>query len=834
MKKLIILLLLTIPLFAEEPRPYILYDFTGGLNLKDATIKLQDNETPACSNVLFDETNALYSRQGFSLLATLPVSGNIYLIDEFNRQSGENWLMVHIATSIYATKDVGTTWLLVIEGLSEVYGGNAVTYDNEWWFTDGVDDVISWNTSTTTAYGFIPQGKFIEIHNNQMFIANVPENYSAIFWCSSANLVRDINGWQYTNSWLIGENEGDTITGLKSEGAIITVHKQDSLWYISGDGSYYDVPVKYTDVYGNMSQKSMSKYKRSPLFLSRQGICSFAQGSIRQVDRRIEDLTKSANISVGTIVGKYWNSTTENDFYLGTSSDVTVTDGVIRVLTSNVGEGIIDATNRPTITFSRYNLGYEGVGTGEYVDEYIEKTDMTLGSENSFTSGAFDYIRLPTDSATKSWSVSNVGINLKRTTSDVFRSSVTVKIYNGLDEVLGTETRWFSDLGNGDWYTYFTTHTVTVPMTFKVKAFYRGSGNKLTGAACLTTSYPRSKWVFYTETKSGNLLFPHVTNMKNSGWELVKTQITKIGLDDYFYLSWRKQVAFQQWHALALKYSYEMNPSTWGFYTSQKFNAGTNLNTWKHFVTGDAGDGITYQVRYATGSTALDIASWNTITNGSLIGATTSQYWIQWKALLNDENQIVESVMLRWFEVNAADYQDVSADFFKNRYHLAYSTYNYTNHIITIYDSNGKFTNWDITAETLGVYDNQLLFGSDSKIYKMYDTWNDNGAAINKYWESKDIDFGTPDRGKNIENIGITCKGSGTLGLKWRSNYDTTWSTAAITLNSTWQNEVIGVPKDSPIDYLRIRVDNNAVDEYFEVSEIRIYYTLEPLKIREY
>jgi len=829
----LILIVPTCTSLAQGTRVYVIDDFKKGLNIRESSIDLEKRETPDCQNVLFDETGkTIYSRKGYSQLGTLPVSGTIYLIDEFKRQSGKTWIMVHIATSVYASDDDCVSWTKVIEGLSEVYGGNSVTYNDEWYFTNGVDDVFSWNTSTTSIYGYIPQGKYIEVHNDQLFVANVPENYSAIFWCSGVYSVKSVDGWRYDNGFIVSENKGDTITGIKSEGAVLVVYLQNSIWYISGDGSSYNFPVKYTDTYGCSTQKSINNCKNSRVFLSKQGLCSYANGSIQQIDRRIDDLTRNALVTVGTIIGKQWTQTTENDFRLGTASNVVVNNGTIRTLSAETVNDINDEHK-----YWNTEIGYLPNEGG------VDGTDYQLQ--------AVTYVQLPAAISNAGHSVSNIALNLKRTSSDVFISSVTVKILDLEGTILAQDTKYITDLGNGDWYNFFSTFTVIVSESFEVQAFrthdtrigfggleyqvwkpykYYASGERAGEQYADVTSDDGIIYEYKTLNKSFSAYTAEFqANMKVQGWE-------EVGKDYYnwgYRLEYRRKLRAGDRVKLSLKYDYSLNPSTWGFLTSEKFNAGTSINTWKHFLTGDSGDNITYQIKYATGSTALDSAAWNSISNGDLISATTSQHWVQWKATLNDEYQRVDSVMLRWFEINDANYQDAHSVFFNNRYHLFYSTYGYTNNLVIIYDYNENFTKWDIQSEAAAEYNNQLIFGLNNTLYKLYDTWNDDGSAINYYWESKDIDFDTPDHDKIIEKIGITAKGSGTLGLKWKSNYDTSYTTASITLSSSWNNEVIAVPNDSPIKYIRMRVDNNAVNEYFEVSEIRIYYKYVPLRIRD-
>lgn len=223
-----------------------LEDFTGGINVRENTFQLAQNETPECLNVDFDQ------RGGFRLRGGVDAYGGSLAADAqsifmFERTTGAAQLLVADGTNVvYKT---GGTWTTA--GAMSGYVSFS-TFKNKVYCANG-SSVASWDGSTWTAMadpsgagswnnniespnqGDVPVCKYLTAHRGVQFAAYTTEggtDYPNRIRWSHPNFPED---WMETHfidvDWGV---DGDEIVGIEPMGDHLLVFKQRSVHAVYG------------------------------------------------------------------------------------------------------------------------------------------------------------------------------------------------------------------------------------------------------------------------------------------------------------------------------------------------------------------------------------------------------------------------------------------------------------------------------------------------------------------------------------------------------------------------------------------------------------------------
>jgi hypothetical protein len=121
------------------------------------------------------------------------------------------------------------------------------------------------------------------------------------------------------------------------------------------------------------------------------------------------------------------------------------------------------------------------------------------------------------------------------------------------------------------------------------------------------------------------------------------------------------------------------------------------------------------------------------------------------------------------------------------------------------------------------VRNQDLYFGSASegKIFKFGDTDNDNGAAIEAYWKSKDFFMGEPFNDKDFVNIGViagsVADSSMTVTHTVNGSSETSYTMPLYTSNSSFTRNNRNLVAGRAGNTLSLQFGNDAADQPFEV-----------------
>ncbi|MFN3967214.1 MAG: hypothetical protein ACK4JE_05915 [Endomicrobiia bacterium] len=188
-----------------------LHNFVGGLNLQFAPTDIAENEVQDCQNVLFDEeVGKVIKRKGSAKISTLPENLSVVRYYIYKKPDGSEYHIVQTSNGkVFWSVDL-QTWNFLV-ALSAVYPADFITFENYLWITNKQEKVLLWdgdtsNKGTGTIYwefdapgetprtwsakGYtifpylevgtnyvpqVPKGRYFEIHQNRLFIANTSD-----------------------------------------------------------------------------------------------------------------------------------------------------------------------------------------------------------------------------------------------------------------------------------------------------------------------------------------------------------------------------------------------------------------------------------------------------------------------------------------------------------------------------------------------------------------------------------------------------------------------------------------------------------------------------------
>lgn len=259
--------------YAEFP----IFNFGGGLNNKEAPHRIADNQSPDLLNVNFDQFPAIQSRKGYVALNATQIDGNpIKTLISYNKNNGSKYLLATSGTSIYQWN--GTQWVAIKTGLT----GNGLVFgyqvfNDNLYMCNGVDGLLKYDGTTVSTVAGAPQGKYLTLFKNHMFMAGDPANPNLVYFSDLATA----ESWPALDVIAENTNDGDVITGLKVFKDMLVIFKERGKFILKGSGPSYYVNVGPIGK-GTVSQNSAvvipdyeSGHGDLLVFLARDGVYAF-------------------------------------------------------------------------------------------------------------------------------------------------------------------------------------------------------------------------------------------------------------------------------------------------------------------------------------------------------------------------------------------------------------------------------------------------------------------------------------------------------------------------------------------------------------------------------
>lgn len=220
--------------------------------------------------------------------------------------------------------------------------------------------------------------KFLEIYNNQLFMAGFSSVPSTVYWS-------DIGEPENVDPTFFAEfrtNDGDMVTGMKSYSGSLVVTKKKSFHRITGGVPDNFAIQEISDQYGCLSNKTLIQWEDYLWFLDDKGIVQYNGANIEVISTKIQPIIDSMNIdaAVNNAVGLFNRSQNELWFAIPTNgatmnNTILVYDTIVKAWTKY--EGI----NISTLAYARGQLSKNTPFVGGYTGN-IFNFDSSLYGDN--------------------------------------------------------------------------------------------------------------------------------------------------------------------------------------------------------------------------------------------------------------------------------------------------------------------------------------------------------------------------------------------------------------------------------------------------------------------
>lgn len=711
-------------LLRAQMRPFVAryVDFSGGFVDWFPSSNLQPNQSPNAQNLIVDPLgSSMEKRKGYVKCGDLPSGNAAVAAFRYVQTPGDEALLLSDTQNYYETVDcssfttvrTGQT-LNAMPDCEQVYG--------DMWCTNGVDSVFRWNgTSSTvldgTSWANVPKGQYIEFENRRVWVANTSGSRSSLFFTSVSNNNGEVvepsssTAWPAANEIFFGRDDGDTITGLKKYLGGVYVFKSKSIWRVAGEDEFSFLPERVLSNFGTRSNWSISEIDGLLHTLDSSSLYQFdGQNAQRLLDRR-SALFSNIFQPILSNDQRLWDVPGDWD------------DGTFSNTTSTILSG--------TLTLSTSTTVEDGFSDGDYTQNPVW----------TVRAGTFD-----------------VSSGILRKTS-VSPGRITTP----------------STLANGIWRARL--YDLIGVARNAIFAFMSQSSDSCSGAG--SASYNNAYYLSVSETyialnkcvSDVNTSLCGLDNSFSSPWDV---EIRKSGNSIQVFLGSTKvcdvsdsSIASSSFIGLAhgsdqsasenladniLAFSYS-NSGTW---TSEKHDASTALTAWGKFNVDEAknGETITYRVRRAATSAALDTAGYVDILPGDYVSTSTHRF-TQYQVLMatssgnNSVTPETRNIRIEWLEGGTAT-QVPWAFNWQNRYWLAYSRVGQTSKdriLVKSQEPLKSFMPYVGISVNAMVESNDNLYAASSgsdDILKLDQGYRDGSSAIDSFWETRDENFGLP------------------------------------------------------------------------------------------
>lgn len=254
-------------------KPIKIKDLTGGLDTSEPSI-IDDNELALATNMYYNKDKILTTRRGSKTFGD-SITGPQTSLYFTKLSDGTRILLMAAGTVMYKYNEGTSAWDSIKTGLTDGLKFSFVTYKDLVYWTNGTDNVMSYDNTTVSEHSGVQKGKYLIVANDTAYMAgvNATGDRSVVFY-TGANPT-DLKS-SFANNEPIDEDNGQNITGLTSLGALVFVGKQDSIYTLNTIPT--TVVVEKVDYSGGvLGHRSWANVENDLMHLSREGVYSLAQ-----------------------------------------------------------------------------------------------------------------------------------------------------------------------------------------------------------------------------------------------------------------------------------------------------------------------------------------------------------------------------------------------------------------------------------------------------------------------------------------------------------------------------------------------------------------------------
>lgn len=295
----------------------------AGLNNRDASIHIDDKQASDLLNVHFDNRGAITKRNGYTALNATAIDTNpIKSLFPFYKSDGTKKLLATSGTSIYdVTSGTPATVKSVLSGSGQRF--TSAIYLDKIYLLNGntTDGLMKWDGTTFATVTGAPNGKYLVVHKNRLYIAGDPSNPSRLYMSDIGNP----ESFPSLNFIDIDTNDGDVITGIAEHLDSLVIFKERGIQVLRGTGPQNYTLVDSHQSHGTVSHWSIAQVMNQLFYLSRDGVYAFDGKSIHLMSDDIRGSVLGLNNNAAwnqqflvnacgsEYKNKYWLSVTEGN-----------------------------------------------------------------------------------------------------------------------------------------------------------------------------------------------------------------------------------------------------------------------------------------------------------------------------------------------------------------------------------------------------------------------------------------------------------------------------------------------------------------------------------------
>lgn len=346
-----------------DPNVIKIADLRGGWNYNDPA-GIQDNELAKAENWYYDDQQVLTTRKGVTYFGNaVPGAVTVHSLYAIKFTDGTNHLLCAATTATDTTVfeyDSVTGWGAIKTGLTKDLLLSFVTFKDEIYWTNGTDNVMSYNGTTVSEHAAVEKGKYLVVFNDTAFMGCIDNDKSVVFYTNSNPV--DLKS-SFSNYIVVEEDNGQIITALQYQAGLLLVGKERSIYSYDVVGDKVEI-LDYSG--GVASHRSWKIVENDSLFLSKRGVYNLVQrkgtvGSLRALGMTNNLQGVIDSIGDFTIAAGHYSERKKN-YYLAIDQDGSGRNKGLLVRNTAVGE------YKPTAGWTNY-VGINVADIIEYEDD---------------------------------------------------------------------------------------------------------------------------------------------------------------------------------------------------------------------------------------------------------------------------------------------------------------------------------------------------------------------------------------------------------------------------------------------------------------------------------
>jgi len=733
----------------------------------------------------------------------------------------------------------------------------------------------------------VPKGKYALLNLDRIYLVNTTDNSSEVRFSRYYNdagtdiYAYDENAWPATNQVSAGQDDGTKLFGGAVYRGNIVLFKKNAIYVLRGTSPSYFQLDKVSSEIGCIWHWTIREYDNLLIFLGNDGLYSFDGNSVLKLSYKIQPFfdtcqnilsdqmswifSNTAHWDTGTFGDKIVNTasdelkllpqTTQTDWNAGTKTNLTAATANLSINTDS---------NDSDLAY-----GKTMVSSGFYTASNIANaTDNDVDSFATLQTGTSTWNVLYVDLLTAQ-KVSTISIYIKNNMnqgddiayyivgSNDAENWTTLKQLNS--PYINTTVRWYKSYGGDTAYRYYGIRLWVV------------ASKRTTVYNHYVYEFRVMQSVFVSQTLDYGQTTPDWLNLLANqtvpaGASIVYyTQTSTDGntWDDFVLIGSAgeqggavnsSQKRYIRWKAILYNNSALDSVAIIAVYIGAIFwrspvkNIGYVPTQWGKLEVDYAlnSQTCTFWMRGGTSEANCLSASWTQITANTAPTITLRQYIqveIRQNSNLYSQLAVVYGLIVNYYK-SGLNIQDAQSFVFERRYYLTCVSQNntYADTVIPmslIPSESGKkvvfsyFTGLNIASFLQHGRDLYAGSATDGDFFQLFSGYNDAGVAISCNALSKDLDFGVPDRQKRIRYAWLTAEqpGNHQLTFAWSfddgSEYDISVNLVAGTGTYNRRHSFAAGTRGK---FLRIKVENNVIDQQLEFKGVDIYAVALPLR----